>query len=245
MNYNIASASLIGGREENQDFFRYSEFPFGLLIVVCDGMGGSRGGKEAAELATDHIFREVSHHTKENPVDQVNNAIGRANLAIYRESSKNPWLSGMGTTVAALLITDKKAYGFHVGDSRIYQIRKEKILFRTFDHSRVFEMVHLGLLTEEEARISPMSNIITKVLGTESVVEITCSPDLLYEYGDRFLLCTDGIWNPLPENKLIKMISTGKSVSETLDVLTAFIENLGKKRGGRYDNMTAVLVEIQ
>ncbi|MDP4271941.1 MAG: protein phosphatase 2C domain-containing protein, partial [Bacteroidota bacterium] len=149
----------------------------------------------------------------------------------------------MGTTITALLISRDNAYSFHVGDSRIYHIREGKILFRTFDHSRVFEMVHLGLLTEEDARISPMSNIITKVLGTEPVVEITCSPALSYIKGDRFLLCTDGIWGALPEKELIRMVSMNKPVAEVLEKLTSYIDDLGKKGFTNYDNMTAVLIE--
>jgi PPM family protein phosphatase len=245
MKYDIASVSLIGGREENQDFYKYAEISFGLLTAVCDGMGGARGGKEAAELAVNKIFREIPHHTEENPVELINNAIGKANLSIYRESMKNPWLSGMGTTITALLINEEYAYSFHVGDSRIYQVREGKILFRTFDHSRVFEMVHLGLISEEEARTSPMSNVITKVIGTEPVVEVTCSPALRYNKGDRFLLCTDGIWGALPEKELIKIVSVNKPVSEVLDKLTSFIGNPEKKGGGKCDNMTAVLIETQ
>lgn len=244
MKYDIASFSLIGGREENQDSYKYAEISLGLLAVVCDGMGGAKGGKEAAELAVNKIFKEIPHHSVENPVDLINNAIAKANHSIYRESIKNPWLSGMGTTLTALLINNENAFSFHVGDSRIYQIREGKILFRTFDHSRVFEMVHLGLISEEEARTSPMSNIITKVIGTEPTVEVTCSAALTYDRGDRFLLCTDGTWGALPEKELVKLVSEEKTVTEVLDKLTLSIETLGKKAGGRYDNMTSVLIEI-
>ncbi len=244
MHFNIASTSLIGGREENQDCYKYAETSIGLLALVCDGMGGAKGGKEAAELAVNKIFREISHPVKESPIELITKAIEKANHAIFRESIKNSWLSEMGTTVTALLINEENAFTFHIGDSRIYHFREEKILYRTFDHSKVFEMVHLGLLSEEEARISPMSNIITKVLGTEPVVEVTCSPALTYNAGDRFLLCTDGIWGALAEKDLIKMASVKRPLNEILEQLTSYIETLGKKGGGRYDNMTAVLIEI-
>ena len=244
MNYQVGAASLIGAREENQDFFKYAETALGLLAVVCDGMGGVSGGKEAAELAVIKIFDEVSHLSEKDPARRIVKAISKANLSIFKESIKNPWLNGMGTTVAVLLITEDSAFCFHLGDSRIYQFRGVKTLYRTLDHSRVFEMVNQGLLSEEEARVSPMSNIITKVLGTEPVIEVSTSPALSYLKGDRFLLCTDGIWGSLPGPELTELISLQKPVEEVVEKLTSFIGNSGKAEGARHDNMTAVLIEI-
>jgi protein phosphatase len=237
-------SSAIGNRAENQDAFRYGEMKEGLLAVVCDGMGGAAGGKEAAELAVNNIFNEIEQNSAKDPLDKIKQAVTKANLSIYKHSIKNPWLSGMGTTITALFINEENAFCFHVGDSRIYHLRNGKIIYRTFDHSRVFEMVNLGLLTEEEARVSPMSNIITKVLGTEPYVDLTTSPALAYENNDRFLLCTDGIWNALPENELIKLVSQPNPVDEVVNKMTTDISYLGKEEGIRLDNMTAVLIEV-
>ena len=244
INYKIESASRIGGRAENQDCFRISEFQYGLLAVVCDGMGGANGGKIAAELAVNRIFEEVSGSTGENPKAEIRNAIAMSNDAIFNESMKNPGLSGMGTTLTALLIMENHALAFHVGDSRIYQLRKANILFRTFDHSRVFELVRLGILTEEEARVSPKSNIITRALGTSPGVEITVSEPLIYKKGDRFLLCTDGIWGTLPETELMSLVALERPVSEVLNNLIGYIDRIGIEAGGMHDNMTAILIEI-
>jgi serine/threonine protein phosphatase PrpC len=240
----VASASQIGGRTENQDCYKYTDTSLGLLAVVCDGMGGANGGKMAAELAVSKIFEEVSASPKANPKEVIREAILKANDAIFRESRNKPGLFGMGTTVTALLINENYAICFHVGDSRIYQFRKGNILFRTFDHSKVFELVRLGKLTEEEARLSPASNIITRVLGIRPEVKISCSDELTYKKEDRFLLCTDGIWGVVPETELTQMVSLEKPIEEVVKHLTTYIDQLGIEEGGMHDNLTAILIEM-
>lgn len=245
MKYEMASTSLIEGREENQDCYKYADTNLGLFAVVCDGVGGANGGKIAAELAVNNIFEEVQASPKDNPKDSIKEAILKANDTIFRESRNKPELFGMGTTVTALLINENYALSFHVGDSRIYQIRKDNILFRTLDHSKVFELVRLGILTEEEARVSPESNIITRVLGTRPNVEISISDELAYKNGDRFLLCTDGVWGAVPEAELTQMVMVVKQVDEVIKLLINHIDQSGIKEGGTHDNMTSVMIEVQ
>ena len=146
--------SRIGGRQENQDFYGTAKTKFGNLIVVCDGMGGYNGGRYAAELAVNTILKSMETTPETELQNALQNAINEANTTIWNEAHANPEFKNMGTTVTALLITPEKAIACHVGDSRIYQIRKGEIIFRTFDHSHVFELVKAGLLTEEEARLS-------------------------------------------------------------------------------------------
>ena len=243
--YEIASESLIGGRTENQDCYKYSETSLGLLSVVCDGMGGMNGGRVAAEIAVSKIFEEISSSHTDNPKVLINSAILKANATIFAESRNKPSLFGMGTTAVVLTINENNAICFHIGDSRIYQFRKGKILFRTFDHSKVFEQVRLGILTEEEARVSPESNIITRALGTRLNVEITISEELSYNKGDRFFLCTDGIWGAIPETQLTEMATMDKPIEEVVKHMTAFVDQMGMEQGGMHDNMTAVIIEMQ
>jgi PPM family protein phosphatase len=243
--YLIASASMIGGRAENQDCFRAEETAYGLLAVVCDGMGGENGGRIAAELAVSEIFKHTLLIGGNSPQEAIANAITKANETIFKESRSKPWLMGMGTTVTALIVNEKHAVCYHAGDSRIYHLRHGNKLFRTFDHSQVFEFVSLGILTEEEARVSPGSNIITRALGTRPEIEITASNELTYKNGDRFLLCTDGIWGALPEIKLIQMASMEQPIEEVLNCLMTYIDRLGVENGGIHDNMTAILIEIR
>jgi serine/threonine protein phosphatase PrpC len=237
--------SKTGGRFENQDFYGTAQTQFGELIVVCDGMGGHSGGRHAAEVAVQATIDEVTKSEDTNPANALHAAITKANASIWDESHSNNQLKGMGTTLAALLLTQDKAICAHVGDSRIYQLRKGKILHRTFDHSHVFELVKAGLITEEQARLSEKSNIITRGLGIRSIVDVEIKDNLLYQTGDRFLLCTDGIWGMLPENDLIQFVCREGLIEKTTQELTESIDAIGFENGGKHDNLTVAIMEIE
>ena len=237
--------SLIGGRTENQDFYGTAQTPYGELIVVCDGMGGHNGGRHAAEVAVQIIVEVVSKSEDKNPANALHAAISKANAAIWNESQEDRNLKGMGTTVVALLLTPEKAISCHVGDSRIYQVRNSEILFRTYDHSHVFEMVKAGLITEEQARLSEKSNIITRALGIKSTVDIEIIDNLSYKEGDRFLLCTDGICGAIPETQLLEFITQKGTVELIVSNLVAKVDAKGVANGNKHDNLTAALIEIE
>lgn len=237
--------SRTGGRTENQDFYGTAKTPYGELIVVCDGMGGHNGGRHAAETSVHIILEEVSKSIDTNPANTLHAAISKANVEIWNESHDNISIKGMGTTVVALLITPEKAICCHVGDSRMYQLRNGKILHRTFDHSHVFEMVKAGLITEEQARLSEKSNIITRGLGIRATVDIEITDNLSYKKGDHFLLCTDGIWGAVPENELVEMVNRNDTVEQIVTELVEKIDAIGFEKGGNHDNLTAVLIKTQ
>jgi serine/threonine protein phosphatase PrpC len=236
--------SKTGGRTENQDFYGSAQTKYGELIIVCDGMGGHNGGRHAAETAVQIIIEEVEKSKTGDNVNTISGAITNANKAIWEESRADKTLKGMGTTVVALLITPEKAISFHVGDSRIYQLQEGKILFRTFDHSHVFEMVKAGLINEEQARLSEKSNIITRALGIQPSVDIEITDNLPYKKGDRFLLCTDGICGYIPENDLVEMASQNGNIEKVLNQLVEKIDAIGFENGGKHDNLTAALLEL-
>jgi len=241
----ICIRSNIGGRSENQDFYGSTRTKSGELIIVCDGLGGHNGGRHAAVRAVEIIIEEILKSIDNNPVDALHSAIVNANNSIWNESNSNPGLKGMGTTVAALLITPEKAVCGHVGDSRIYHLRKGEILQRTSDHSLVFELVRKGRITEEQARLSDMSNLITRSLGTKPGVNVEITDHLSYKTGDRFLLCTDGIWGMFPESQLIEMIFEEGGVESVITNLIDIINTIGIAQGGYHDNLTAALIEME
>lgn len=235
--------SLIGGRQENQDSAGYADTPFGLMIVVCDGMGGEKGGKQASTIAVDTIITEVSEATADMlPLPTIQRAIRIANSKIFEEGQKEEY-KGMGTTLTTLLLTDDVAIVVHVGDSRIYQLRKGGKYFRTFDHSMVFDMVKANMMSEEQARLSDRSNIILKALGISETVEpdINITP---YRKGDRFVLCTDGFWSAFDEKTLIRKLSRKKRPESMLDSLSEEIDITGKRNGSNHDNLTAAVFDI-
>ncbi|MBR1871958.1 MAG: serine/threonine-protein phosphatase [Bacteroidales bacterium] len=240
------TVSCIGGREENQDSTTILETRRGLLVLVCDGMGGMAGGATASATAVNVISEYVSRPESEDDIDDDNRmtlikAISEANSRLLQMEAEEPALSGMGTTVTALLINEEKATVAYVGDSRIYQIRRGRKVFRTFDHSMVFEMVRKKIITEEQARLSAQSNIILRALGQKPEIEVDAF-DLPYDKGDLFLLCSDGIWGTLPEKELLRRLSTGKHPKVLTETLAMNIHNDAIRSGGGHDNLTAAMV---
>lgn len=238
--------SRIGGRSENQDSYGFCDTPFGLLVTVCDGMGGGPGGKTASSIAVKEIIDGVAEANADEltPVDALQKAIHAANLSIIGAQVENPKLKGMGTTCTALLINKESAILAHVGDSRVYQLRGRHKVFRTFDHSMVFEMVEKKIITEEQARLSDNSNIITRALGLKSELEIDIT-ERPYEKGDRFMLCSDGIHGTMPESELIKKVSGNKNLAQVVDGLATYVDQIGRNHGGGHDNLTLAIIKTK
>lgn len=240
--------SSIGGRADNQDSCGYCTTKNGLLVVVCDGMGGGPSGKLASTIATQEIIQFVKsadEHVMRRPVSELlSNAIQQANAAVYSYGLEHSETRGMGTTVVALLINKNCATIAHVGDSRCYLMRRGQIVFKTNDHSVVAELVRKGTLTEEQARISPNSNIITRVLGLKESVEIDIDV-LPYEKHDRFYLCSDGVWGTMPEKQLSKQFYRFPHLVNILESTTMLVDEIGTNEGGHHDNHTLIILETQ
>ncbi len=236
--------SRIGGRKENQDSAGLRDTKLGYLIVVCDGMGGMQGGSVASQIAVQTILETVaSADMQANPSMTLIKAIRNANMAIIEEGQNDPNLQGMGTTVTALLLTPYSALTAYLGDSRIYQIRNGEKVFRTFDHSMVFEMVKEKVISEEQARLSDQSNVIMRALGITPDIEVEVV-ERPYRKGDRFVLCTDGFWGAMPEDEFIRYLSEKKSIDKILDSMANIVESIGRNSGKEYDNLTAAILEI-
>lgn len=237
--------SRTGGRDENQDSAGYRETELGALVVVCDGMGGMQGGSVASQLAVQTILETVASASKKaNPSKVITEAIRKANSAIIERGQSTPNLQGMGTTVTLLLLTPYSAHTAYVGDSRIYQLRNGKKVFRTFDHSMVFEMVKEKVITEEQARLSDQSNIILKALGVKPEVEIELA-ERPYLKGDRFVLCSDGFWGAMPENELIRHLVESNPLDKILESTANVVESIGRNSGHDFDNLTAAIIEMK
>lgn len=238
--------SRIGGRPENQDTYGYEDTPYGLLVVVCDGMGGGPAGKTASTIAV----REIIHYFLDTESDDTASnrlvkAIRCANMAIIEASNENHTLKGMGSTCAALLLNERAATLAYVGDSRIYQFRGKKRIYRTFDHSMVFDLVKQKVITEEQARLSAQSNVITRALGTELDIKVDVI-ELSYEKRDRFLLCTDRIHGAMPETELIAMATNPKAaLGQMVDEIATRIDGEGRRLGGGHDNLTLAILETK
>lgn len=237
--------SRIGGRTENQDNWGFSDTPFGFLLVVCDGMGGGPSGKLASKIAVDSILKGVEEGDKEEaPTNVLIKAIRQANMDIILQGEEDMRLKGMGSTCTAVLVNEESAIVAHVGDSRVYQFRGEHKVFRTFDHSMVFDLVKKKVITEEVARLSVDSNIITRALGIKPDLEVEVH-EVPYEAGDRFMLSTDGIHGAIPEKQLISMATDSKiNLNQCVEDMAMTIDNEGIKNGGGHDNLTVAMIEL-
>lgn len=244
--YHCYGRTMIGGRKENQDSFSiYLTTDARLIVTVCDGMGGAAGGATASRLAVKAIVESLMKtYPFESGEERTRIAVRTANENIYKEAIDKPSLRGMGSTATVVLFDNTAAYIAHIGDSRIYQIRHGKKYFRTNDHSKVFEMVKAGILTEEQARTHPQSNLIMRALGVRPEVEVD-TRKLAYKRGDRFVLCCDGIWNSMPETELIKIFCMDDTAENVGKILTERIDALGREAGGNYDNLTAIIVDMK
>ena len=238
--------SRVGGRSENQDSYGAMQTSRGYLVTVCDGMGGGPGGKTASSIAVNEILAGISEGADdETVVNVIIKAVRRANMAIIEAGNENPELKGMGSTATVLLISENSAHVAHVGDSRIYQFRGKKKVFRTDDHSMVFDLVKQKVITEEQARLSAQSNVITRALGMRPDIEVEVH-ELSFKKGDRFLLCSDGIHGTMPEREFIKMATkSGSALGAITDDIATYVDNLGRSGGGDHDNLTLALVETK
>ena len=236
----MASAITDRGRKRpsNEDAFGYSDEDG--VYVVCDGMGGAAAGEIASSLAVDEVLRltdGAGHDAGSFAVPAaLEQAIAAANEAIYTRSQRNQRLSGMGTTMVALAVRDAHAWVLNVGDSRCYRLRQGRLEQITADHSLVEEQVRMGRMTSAEASRSPLKNVITRALGTQSRV----TPDIFaleIEPGDLFLLCTDGLTRELTDNAIEAMLCNNGSLTEHCANLVE-----AAKRAGGHDNVTCLLV---
>ncbi len=239
--YTAAAASDRGRkRPSNEDAYGFS-IEAGVY-VVCDGMGGAAAGEVASTIAVDEILRLLTHRSedKETPLpDAARSAICDANEAIFSQAQRNHRLSGMGTTMVALATREQHVWVLNVGDSRCYRLRKGRLEQLSRDHSLVEEQVRLGRMTPREALHSPLKNVITRALGTQSQV----TPDVFefeVEPGDLFLLCSDGLTRELPDSVIQELLTTDLA----LDAQSAGLVEAAKKAGG-HDNITCLLVRAE
>lgn len=203
------------------------------LYGVADGMGGHKGGEVASTGARDDLLRELEGKTPS--VATLSGAIEEVNRQIYHQQEHDDALTGMGTTLSVLWMSDNFVYIGHVGDSRVYLLRDGEFKQMTLDHSLVEQLVREGVLTEEEAQNHPMRNIITRAIGTDESVEV----DVVVEErrkGDLWLACSDGL-HGLVDDRQMRDALRQYAPEKAADVLL----KAALDAGGR-DNVTLVIV---
>jgi len=203
------------------------------LYGVADGMGGHKGGEVASTSARDDLLRELEGKTPS--VAALSGAIEEVNRQIYHQQEHDDALTGMGTTLSVLWMSDNFVYIGHVGDSRVYLLRDGEFRQMTLDHSLVEQLVREGVLTEEEAQNHPMRNIITRAIGTDESVEVDVAVEERRK-GDLWLACSDGL-HGLVDDRQMRDALRQYAPEKAADVLL----KAALDAGGR-DNVTLVIV---
>ena len=237
-------------REHNEDsVFSDEELRF---FIVADGMGGHAAGEIASSMTVasiretlsdkrDAIERYAASPTKEHREDVISlleETVRVAHRDVYETGLREPEKQGMGTTLDALLLAGSEAFIAHVGDSRTYLIRGDNAQPVTMDHTVAEVLVVEGKLTKEEAALSPLRTVLVNAIGVAAEVGVEMT-HLSVKKGDRFLICSDGLYDYYPEHEEIFDVIDNNDID---DALSIFVEG-AKERGG-HDNITAVIVEI-
>jgi len=221
-----------------------NEDAFGLSVehgiyVVCDGMGGAAAGEIASSLAVDEILKHLTSRREAGiPLPELaGKAVSAANTAIFTRAQRNQRLNGMGTTLVALVVEERRAWVLNVGDSRCYRLREGRLEQLTLDHSLVEEQVRMGRMSQSEALRSPLRNVITRALGTQKSVTHDCF-EIQAEAGDLYMLCSDGLTRELPDKAIEAIVRCNAALQERC----ARLIEAAKKAGG-HDNITCILVQ--
>ena len=229
-------------REMNQDYYYISNSLDEVqLYILADGMGGYNGGEIASKIAVETAKNYIENNFKEIEKDRdsiiqlLGSSMEYANMVVYEKSQEKPELHGMGTTLEICLIYNNKVYIGHIGDSRIYRIRKEFIRKLTQDHSYVQKLVKEGKITKEQAEVHPQKNMLTRALGCNAFVE----PDVMVKgflKDDILVMCSDGLTN------MVKTEIIYQEASKNIEQAPKELVRIANETGGK-DNVTVVIIK--
>lgn len=238
----LAKSDIGKARDMNQDYFYISPLEDDIkLYILADGMGGYKGGEIASNLAVNCTKNYICNNwpkiekEKISIMNLINSAIEYANMIVYEKSLEIEELHDMGTTLEVVILCNNKVFMGHVGDSRVYRIRKNVIRRLTTDHSYVEKLIKDGSITKDEAYNHPNKNMLLKALGCNNLVK----PDVFYKgflKGDILLMCSDGLTNMLKENEIYSILLNNPDKPEIALI------NEANKMGG-IDNITAIIVD--
>jgi protein phosphatase len=237
-------------RSHNEDSFYVGDGQG--LYLVADGMGGHAAGEIASQAAVQTIQEFVGRaeadrdmtfpfgvdHSLSDEENVLLSAVKLANQYICRLAREKPEMTGMGTTIAGVRIREGRVIVFHVGDSRVYRIRRGEIAQLTTDHSWVSEQLQRRMITQEEARTHRWKNVITRALGNKNAIDVDLET-LDLEDGDLYLLCTDGLSGLVSDQVILETLTCQHDQLE--DACKELV--VQANAAGGHDNITVVLVK--
>lgn len=237
----MADYSEQGPREANEDAVMLTGYTVTggfscVLAVVADGLGGLSNGEVASRCAVETIQRHLVCYRNPDE-DALYDAIQEASRKVYEAQTG----ADMRTTVAALWVDRFRAYAAHVGDTRIYQFRDGKIIYQSTDHSVAQMAVDIGKLAQSDIRQSKDRNRLIRTLGGEEPPRVDLE-ELEIQPGDRFLLCSDGFWEPVTEEDMVAAMKTGDTAETWLDAMR---QNLARPGKEPHDNNSAIALIME
>jgi len=235
----------VGRRRENNQDRLLLDAKRGVY-AVADGMGGHAAGEVASRIAIEALGEAVDgNRLGQGSVDadetaqRLEHALLEGNRRICESVVTRGEWRGMGTTIVALVALPQSVVIGHVGDSRAYVLREDRLVRLTQDHSWVCEQVRLGLLTDDEAKRHPMRNIITRALGNREDLEVDTTEEPM-QPGDVFLLCSDGLNSMLPDEEIRAILSRNRTDPEKA---CRFLVDAANEHGGE-DNITVIVLSV-
>jgi serine/threonine protein phosphatase PrpC len=241
MEVEIAALSNRGGRALNEDTCGWWSSPGLAFCVVSDGAGGHRGGEVASKLVVEHTLGSL-RATQECSVQGIAAALRRANGHLVTRQRSETALNDMRATAVVLALDCRRqsAAWAHLGDSRLYCFRDNHVALRTRDHSVVQSMVDAGLLDAAEARESPQRNQLLGAMGDADIFEPCLgNSSFTLELEDKFLLCTDGLWEPIDDSEMERALKHCGSAEEWLRELESYVIARGNPRQDNYSAIAA------
>ena len=225
-------------RSDNQDAYHID--PDGRFFIVADGMGGHAGGEEASRIAIETAHTYIEQHWDDEP-DTKNllaQALIAANDAIVADQEQNSQRADMGTTLVTILFRDDLVWSAHVGDSRLYRLRGDKLDLITEDDTWVARAMKLGQLNADEAKVHPLRHVLSHCLGRRDLRQINIQTQSVNP-GDRVLLCSDGLTEEVPHDEIAMHLQ-----AETNELAAQALIDAAKQHGGS-DNITVIIATMQ
>lgn len=211
-----------------------------IVAVVCDGMGGHRSGEIASRVVIEHVLSCFNCIPPFDNVDEVKRwlkeTISEADIIVKKMAMQNIEHQGMGTTIVVAVFMDNMLYISHVGDSRAYVLKNDKLIQVTKDHTLVNELIARGVISEEEGKNHSQKHVLMQAVGADTKLE----PSMIeLEFADSLLLlCSDGLYNSLDENKIVEVLKKDLKVPYMVNELI----NLANENGG-YDNIAIAIID--
>lgn len=222
-------------RTNNEDYFLINLEK--SIYLLADGMGGHRAGEVASHGAC-KLFDKYFTTPEENIENHLIDIFTKVNKTIINQSKNKEELKGMGATFIACYIENKHAHFCHVGDVRAYHFRDNSLTRITEDHSSVASLVKQGFITEEQAKNHPLRSRVSRAIGSDENI----IPDyniIKINKNDIILLCSDGLWNMVDNNKILKILSKDANV----EIKCIELVKKANEAGGK-DNITVILIEV-